>query len=99
MDVSANASTLRCADGTIDRWGDAWVTAMLRYEEFELMPRETAAPTLLIRAQDALPGWPDDWRSEWRFEHDTTDVPGNHFTMMEQHADDTASAIETWLRV
>jgi hypothetical protein len=62
------------------------------------MPRETAAPTLLIRAQESLPGWPDDWRPEWRFEHDTTDVPGNHFTMMEQHSDDTASAIETWLR-
>jgi len=87
-----------CSDGTTDRWGDAWVTAMLRYGEFEPMPRETAAPTLLIRAQDASPGWPDDWRPEWRFEHDTTDVPGSHFTMMGQHSDDTASAIETWLR-
>jgi thioesterase domain-containing protein len=84
-------------DGTIDQWGDAWVTAMLRYEQMELAPQRTAAPTLFICAQEGLPSWPDDWRPTWPFEHDAVDVPGNHFTMMEQHSEHTASAIETWL--
>jgi thioesterase domain-containing protein/NAD(P)-dependent dehydrogenase (short-subunit alcohol dehydrogenase family)/acyl carrier protein len=84
-------------EGTTDQWGDAWVTAMLRYSEFNYIPQKTAAPTLLIRAQDGMPGWPDNWRTEWLFEHDAIEVPGNHFTMMEHHAKSTASAIETWL--
>jgi thioesterase domain-containing protein len=84
-------------DGTIDQWGDAWITAMIRYEHFDLQPQETAAPTLFVHAQDGLPGWPDDWRPDWLFAHDAIDVPGNHFTMMEHHVDLTASAIETWL--
>jgi acyl transferase domain-containing protein/thioesterase domain-containing protein len=84
-------------EGTTDQWGDAWITAVLRYAQFRHTPQQTAAPTLLIRAQEGEAGWPDDWRTQWPFEHDTIDVPGNHFTMMEQHAGSTASAIETWL--
>ena len=85
------------SDGLVDQWGDAWVTAMVRYYEFEYTAQPTAAPTLLLRAQEGRPNWPDDWRSEWYFEHDTIDVPGNHFTMMEDHVNSTAAAIETWL--
>jgi thioesterase domain-containing protein len=84
-------------DGTTDHWGDAWVTAMVRYLEFSYTPQRTAAPTLLIRAQDGMPGWPADWQTEWPFDHDLADVPGNHFTMMEEHVDDTTTAIEAWI--
>lgn len=85
------------SDGLMDQWGDAWVTAMVRYYEFEYTAKPTAAPTLLLRAQEGRPNWPDDWRSEWYLEHDRIDVPGNHFTMMEDHVNSTAQAIETWL--
>jgi hypothetical protein len=84
-------------DGTMDQWGDAWVTAMLRYDQLELTAQQTAAPTLFIRAETGLPSWPEDWRPDWPFAHDTIDVPGNHFTMMEQNSHYTAAAIETWL--
>jgi mycoketide-CoA synthase len=84
-------------EGTTDHWGDAWVTAMLRYLEFRYVPQETAAPTLLIRAQEGMPGWPVDWQADWAFEHDVVEVPGNHFTMMEEYVNYTASAIDTWL--
>jgi acyl transferase domain-containing protein/surfactin synthase thioesterase subunit len=85
------------ADGSVDQWGDAWVTAMLCYQQFPFEPQETAAPTLAVLAQEAQPGWPDDWRPQWRFKHEAVEVPGTHFTMMEQNAGSTASAIETWL--
>jgi len=84
-------------NGIIDVWGDAWVTAMLRYMEFEFTPQPTQAPTLLLLAQEGMTGWPDNWRTDWQLEHDTIEVPGNHFTMMENHADSTAAAIESWL--
>jgi thioesterase domain-containing protein/acyl carrier protein len=86
-------------EGTTDQWGDAWVTAMMRYAEFQYSPKKTAAPTLLVRAQDAMPGWPDDWRADWPLEHEVVDVPGNHFTMMESEVNSTALAIENWLSV
>jgi acyl transferase domain-containing protein/thioesterase domain-containing protein len=86
---------------TTDQWGDAWVTAMVRYGEFRYVPQQIAAPTLLIRAKDGMTGWPDNWQAEtaWEFEHDVIDVPGNHFTIMEDHVSSTAAAIDTWLSV
>jgi surfactin synthase thioesterase subunit/NADP-dependent 3-hydroxy acid dehydrogenase YdfG len=84
-------------DGSVDQWGDAWVTAMLCYQQFPFEPQETAAPTLAVFAREALPDWPDDWRPQWRLAHEAVEVPGNHFTMMERNARSTASAIETWL--
>jgi polyketide synthase 7 len=84
-------------EGTTDVWGDAWVTAMVRYAEFRCTPQKIAAPTLLLAAQEGLPEWPENWRTDWPFEHDLVGVPGNHFTMLEQHAKSTASAMETWL--
>ncbi|MFG2842349.1 alpha/beta fold hydrolase, partial [Kitasatospora sp. NPDC048296] len=34
---------------------------------------------------------------EWLLKHDETAVVGDHFTIVEQHADSTAAAIEEWL--
>jgi hypothetical protein len=36
-------------NGTLDQWGDAWITAALCYLRFECAPREIAAPILLVR--------------------------------------------------
>ncbi|MFJ9648379.1 SDR family NAD(P)-dependent oxidoreductase [Streptomyces sp. NPDC101206] len=64
-------------------------------------PEAVKTPTLLVRAQEQFFDWTraadGDWRSYWDLEHTALDVPGNHFTMMEQHARTTALAVEEWL--
>ncbi|WP_425579649.1 SDR family NAD(P)-dependent oxidoreductase, partial [Streptomyces coacervatus] len=62
-------------------------------------PRPIGAPTLLVRAGERLFDWTrdGDWRSYWELEHTAVDAPGNHFTMMEQHADATAGAVDDWV--
>ncbi|WP_262699914.1 MULTISPECIES: type I polyketide synthase [Streptomyces] len=65
----------------------------------EWRPKEVKTPTLLVRAGDRLFDWSrdGDWRSYWQLPHTALDVPGNHFTMMEEHAGTTARAVEDWL--
>ncbi|MER7187838.1 thioesterase domain-containing protein, partial [Streptomyces hyaluromycini] len=64
-------------------------------------PRPVAAPTLLLRAGDPLPGTPADpsldTRAFWRLPHTTADVPGDHFSVLEEHSATTAAAVEKWL--
>ncbi|MET9701105.1 SDR family NAD(P)-dependent oxidoreductase [Streptomyces sp. NPDC006529] len=64
-------------------------------------PEAVKAPTLLVRAREQFFDWTraenGDWRSYWDMEHTAVDVPGNHFTMMEQYAGTTAAAVEQWL--
>ncbi|MBD3009675.1 type I polyketide synthase, partial [Streptomyces sp. 5-10] len=65
----------------------------------EWRPKEVKTPTLLVRAGDRLFDWSrdGDWRSYWQLPHTALDVPGNHFTMMEEHAATTARAVADWL--
>ncbi|KUJ66797.1 polyketide synthase [Streptomyces albus subsp. albus] len=64
-------------------------------------PTEIKTPTLLVRAGERLFDWTrgedGDWRSYWEAAHTALDVPGNHFTMMEEHAGTTARAVADWL--
>lgn len=69
-------------------------------------PAGIAAPTLLVRAVDLLtaPGAPGtdepqtaQARASWPLPHTAVDGPGNHFTVMEEHAAATADLIEDWL--
>ncbi|MGW4234047.1 type I polyketide synthase [Streptomyces sp. NPDC004980] len=64
-------------------------------------PRPVTTPTLLLRAEAPLPGTPAgpgrDTRAFWRLPHDTTDVPGDHFSVLEEHSATTATAVEKWL--
>jgi hypothetical protein len=54
---------------------------------------------LLLRASEPIGGDPDgDWRPRWEVPHDTVDVPGNHLTMMDTHAETAAAAISNWLQ-
>ncbi|MGW0733747.1 type I polyketide synthase [Streptomyces sp. NPDC002851] len=60
-------------------------------------PDPVRAPTLLLTAKDRpdAPGsaaWP-----LWRTAHRVTTIPGDHFSILEEHATDTARAIEDWL--
>ncbi|WP_456356012.1 SDR family NAD(P)-dependent oxidoreductase [Goodfellowiella coeruleoviolacea] len=68
-------------------------------------PKPVVTPTLLLSALD--PFSPDlldpanphhaDWRSFWELPHEAVDVPGDHFSILEKHADSTAAAVEKWL--
>ncbi|MEV4880786.1 thioesterase domain-containing protein [Streptomyces cyaneofuscatus] len=62
-------------------------------------PAPTTAPTLLVRADEPLAAWSagDNWRSTYRHPHTVVDTAGDHFSMMEEHAVSTASAVETWI--
>ena len=64
-------------------------------------PPAVDAPTLLMRASEPhsppLSERPEDWQARWDLPHRAVDVPGNHFTLVEEHAEQTAAALEEWL--
>ncbi|WP_251018747.1 type I polyketide synthase [Streptomyces sp. ISL-11] len=66
-------------------------------------PGAISTPTLLVRASDPMPAPSGDpaeaamLRVTWHQDHDALDVPGNHFTIVEEHAGSTARAVEEWL--
>ncbi|MBU3068163.1 SDR family NAD(P)-dependent oxidoreductase, partial [Nocardia sp. NEAU-G5] len=66
-------------------------------------PRPLGVPTLFVRAADALPDLdgtplPDtDWGPAWARCDTDIDVPGDHFTIVAEHAEDTARAVDSWL--
>jgi thioesterase domain-containing protein len=81
---------------------DAWLTAMAHYFSLDWAGLETTVlPTLLVRAQEPMGGSQEngDWKSSWTHSSNITvvDVPGNHFTMMTDHADTTNLAVSQWL--
>jgi thioesterase domain-containing protein/aryl carrier-like protein len=79
---------------------DARLTAMAAYFRLfaEWTPSELAAPVTLVRAAEPMPTMqaddPEQWPVSWRLPHTATDVPGNHFSMMIEHAETTAQAVE-----
>ncbi|WP_409180781.1 SDR family NAD(P)-dependent oxidoreductase [Amycolatopsis sp. VS8301801F10] len=77
---------------------DGWITAMLHYQDFDWAPAELPIPVLFVRAAQPLEGWPADWAPVWPFPHTLATAPGNHFTILEEHAADTAALIGAWLR-
>jgi hypothetical protein len=54
-------------------------------------PDPVPMPTLLVRATEPAP------RAHWPVPHDSVDVPGDHFTMMERYARHTAHITDEWL--
>ncbi|WP_126896613.1 type I polyketide synthase, partial [Streptomyces sp. WAC 01420] len=74
-----------------------WYCGM--YEFWE--PRALETPTLLLRATVPLEGMTDDpsgeeWRAAWPATK-VLDIPGDHFTVMEDHLPTTTRAIKDWL--
>jgi thioesterase domain-containing protein/NADP-dependent 3-hydroxy acid dehydrogenase YdfG/aryl carrier-like protein len=81
---------------------DAALTAMAAYSGFviEREPSQLRAPVLLVRASEPLPGAAaerEGWRASLEVPHTAIDVAGDHFTMMEAHAEATARAVQEWL--
>ncbi|UGT62423.1 type I polyketide synthase [Nocardia asteroides] len=64
-------------------------------------PGPIATPIHLLRAENALPGTTvggdRDWRAYWPVPHGTADIPGDHFTALEEHGPTTAAAVREWL--
>ncbi|MFF8838687.1 type I polyketide synthase [Streptomyces sp. NPDC015130] len=88
--------------GELEPMSDARLLAMGRYARFLGGPRpgRSSAPVLLVRASEPLGDWPaegGDWRAHWDLPHTVADVPGDHFTMMRDHAPAVAEAVLSWL--
>ncbi|MGO4755974.1 alpha/beta fold hydrolase, partial [Streptomyces sp. 2MCAF27] len=69
-------------------------------------PEPTDVRTLLVRATDPLPellthgdgeARDGDGQTAWREPYDAVDVPGSHWSLMEEHAHTTAEAIRAWI--
>jgi thioesterase domain-containing protein len=101
--VSGLPAVMLAGGQAADAGEDAWLTAMAHYFALDWASLEpTSLPTLLIRAgqpiarQGAAGG---DWQPSWALASRLTvvDVPGDHFTMMADHARTTAGAVNDWL--
>ncbi|MFD5898821.1 type I polyketide synthase [Streptomyces sp. NPDC060366] len=78
------------------------LAAMSRYSELILdrSPGALTAPVLFVRpAESFTSAGPDtdDWRAGWDADHTLREVPGNHFTLLEESATTTAVAVDDWL--
>ncbi|MFH8605229.1 type I polyketide synthase, partial [Streptomyces flaveolus] len=66
-------------------------------------PTRLEVPTLFLRAGDALPdadGKPlhdSDWGPGWAHCDADLEIPGDHFTVVAEHAEATARAVDSWL--
>jgi thioesterase domain-containing protein len=61
-------------------------------------PTPVKTPTLLVRPANPLPGTaPGAPRPSWQPQHEVRGVPGDHFSIIEEHAPATAEAVITWL--
>jgi acyl transferase domain-containing protein/thioesterase domain-containing protein len=80
---------------------DARLTAMAAYlglvNELDLGP--VAAPVLLVKAGEPIGGATagGEWQAHWDAPHDAVEVPGNHLSMMDADAAETAAAVSAWL--
>ncbi|MFG2129543.1 type I polyketide synthase [Streptomyces sp. NPDC048751] len=77
---------------------DARLTAMGGY--LRLLtgwePVDSATPILVARATEPLTGF-DRPPADWAYPHDVVELAGDHFTVLEEHADRTARAVDEWL--
>jgi acyl transferase domain-containing protein/thioesterase domain-containing protein len=82
------------------------LTAMRRYMDAfaHWSPGPVRAPTLFVRPARCVPGVPGEvleeheWRSTWKGADRYVEVPGDHCSMMTDHVDGTARAVDDWLR-
>jgi pimeloyl-ACP methyl ester carboxylesterase/aryl carrier-like protein len=80
---------------------DVRLTAMGVYLDLlaDLELTELAAPTLLLRGSESSIGRRSDGsRRAWGLPHDVLEVPGDHFSILEDRVGSTAAALEGWLR-
>ncbi|MFI1227526.1 MULTISPECIES: type I polyketide synthase [unclassified Streptomyces] len=95
------------AQGVLDReddfgaMTDVRLTAMGKYFGFftEWVPQEPGVPTLLLRASEPLGTVADGerWQPDGQFDSTLLDTEGDHFSMMDDYAPQTAAAVNAWL--
>ena len=80
---------------------DCRLTAMGAYVRLlsAWRPAEIAVPTLCVKASESLRGAAEEIESEQRWEPggEVLEAPGDHLTMMDEHAGTTAGVIGEWL--
>ena len=103
--LTAMAQGMVERDGAFTIVDDYRLTAMGGYTRLfaEWKPEPVAARTLLVRAGEpyvvsAGDGTVQTLNASWSLDHDLIDVPGNHFSMLEEHSASTAEAVHDWLR-
>ncbi|MDX3187242.1 SDR family NAD(P)-dependent oxidoreductase [Streptomyces sp. MN03-5084-2B] len=87
-------------DGRFAPADDDRLTAMGGYFRLfsEWSPPEITIPVLLVTAAEPMPGWPAaDWRSDWVSVTTEAETEGNHYTMLEEHAEVVAKHVNDWL--
>ncbi|MCF3120306.1 alpha/beta fold hydrolase, partial [Streptomyces arenae] len=94
-------------DGMLDResslggFSTARLAAMSRYSDLigDCMPGALSAPVLFVRPTESFASGDGtgDWQASWAGDHVLAEVPGTHFTILEEAADTTAGAVEEWL--
>ncbi|MBP2185503.1 hypothetical protein [Amycolatopsis magusensis] len=77
---------------TFDAVPDPAIAGMGAYTRLfcDWTPARTAVPTLLLRATEAAA------EQDWPLPHDCLRVPGDHFTVLNEHTATTVDAIRTW---
>ncbi|CAO5171332.1 Acyl transferase domain-containing protein/thioesterase domain-containing protein [Frankia sp. AiPs1] len=92
-------------EGAFVAMNDTRLTAMGWYCDLfaDWAPEPMSTPVLLVRASEPLvdvapEDLATDWRSSWPNAHTVLDVPGNHFTIGEQHAEVTSGVVRDWLQ-
>ncbi|MFJ7150330.1 type I polyketide synthase [Streptomyces sp. NPDC100445] len=91
-------------DGMLEResslggFGTARLAAMSRYSDLiqHCLPGALSAPVLFVRPTESFATGTDDWRAVWPQEHHAVEVPGTHFTLLEDFAAATAEAVDSW---
>ncbi|WP_344446374.1 thioesterase domain-containing protein, partial [Kitasatospora nipponensis] len=86
-------------------WSDASLTSMGGYNNVfaDWQPAPVAAAILALRADTPLrgtvldPTGRHDWRAYWPVAHEVADIPGDHFTILEEHTPTTADAVRQWI--
>jgi thioesterase domain-containing protein len=62
-------------------------------------PGPLVTPSLLVAAGAPVAGMPDGWRTRRSGPHQRVEVPGDHFSMLDEHAGAVATAIRNWIGV
>lgn len=80
---------------------DEALTAMGAYSRLlgDLQFGALASPVHLIRSDTPMPGVPDDveWRASWAGADQVIEVRGDHFSILQDHAESTAAAVDALL--
>nr|ARV85765.1 PieA6 type I PKS [Candidatus Streptomyces philanthi bv. triangulum] len=95
--LATGGSGLAPAGAALD---DVCLTAMGGYGSLfaNWRPRPLATPVLQVRATAPLPGFPArDWEPAWPGEHTGLQVPGDHFSVLGDHAATTLRAVRDHL--